>query len=252
MGFIIALLRFLAFALVSMATIIYYWSTAIFLGHSIKRGFIIRAAYIRIMLVVLNVEIKFNGRLPDKKFNGFIIANHRSYFDPVVILRDVDAVTVSKSQVSRWPIVGAGAEIVGVIWVSREEKDSRKAARGKMLELVKKGYTVLIFPEGTSHTGEKMLEVRNATFEMAAANNFPVLPVAIEYQTPGYAFTGKETFVPHFFKTFSNWKTTVGLYYGEPVINANVEQLKQEAVSIINKYVSLLRKEIGYKAQESV
>jgi 1-acyl-sn-glycerol-3-phosphate acyltransferase len=246
MGFIIALLRFVAFALVSMATIFYYWSTAIFLGHSIERGFIIRAAYIRIMLFVLNVDIKFYGKLPDKKFTGFIVANHRSYFDPVVILRDVDAVTVSKSQVSRWPIVGAGAEIVGVIWVSREEKDSRKTARDKMLELVKKGYAVLIFPEGTSHTGEKMLEVRNATFEMAAQNNFPVLPVAIEYQTPEYAFIGKETFVPHFFKCFKNWKTTVGLYFGEPISGKDVEQLKQEAVSNINKHVSFLRKEIGY------
>jgi 1-acyl-sn-glycerol-3-phosphate acyltransferase len=248
MGFLVALLRFLAFALVSIATIIYYWSTSIFLGHSIERGFIIRAAYIRIMQAVLNVEVKFYGRLPDKKFNGFIIANHRSYFDPVVILRDMNAVTVSKSQVSHWPIVGAGAEIVGVIWVSREEKDSRKAARNKMLELVKKGYAVLIFPEGTSSAAEKMLEVRNATFEMAAENNFPVLPVAIEYPIPDYAFIGKQTFVPHFFKTFCNWKTKVGLYIGEPISNTDAEQLKQSAVAEINKHVSMLRSEIGYKA----
>ena len=201
------------------------------------------------MLRVLNVHIKFYGHLPPKNFNGFIVANHRSYFDPVAILRDVDAVTVSKSQVSRWPIVGAGAKIVGVIWVSREEKDSRKAARDKMLELVKKGYVVLIFPEGTSHASEKMLPLRNATFEMAAENKFPVLPVAIEYDEPGYAFIGKETFVPHFFKCFGKWKTTIGLYFGKPLINSDAEQLKLAAVNEIDKQIPFLRKEIGYKEE---
>ena len=71
-----------------------------------------------------------------------------------------------------------------------------------MLELVKTGYNVLIFPEGTSSKSPVLLEVRNATFEMAAAANVPIMPVAIEYANENDAWVGTDTFVRHFFECF--------------------------------------------------
>ena len=211
MHFIFALIRFILFAFVSIAMISYFLITGILLGYSTERGFRLRSRFIRIMLKVLNVKVNYYGKLPDKEFTGFIVANHRSYFDPIAILRDIDAVTVAKSQVSSWPIVGLGAKLVGVIWVKREDKDSRKATRDKMVEQISAGYNIMIFPEGTSHTGEEMLQVRNATFAMAAESNIPILPVAIEYKYKTDAWVGDDTFVRHFFECFGKWKTEVGI-----------------------------------------
>ncbi len=56
------------------------------------------------------------------------VGNHITYIDPVVALMHVDANVVAKAEVSRWPLVGLGAYIVGTIFVKREEKSSREEA----------------------------------------------------------------------------------------------------------------------------
>src|SRR5580693_4271688 len=106
MKILIGLPRFIAFAIISVMCILYYAFSGIFLGYTIERGFKIRTVFIRVMLVVLNVDLKIYGQVPSKSFKGIIIANHRSYFDPVAILKDIDAISVAKSQVSNWPIIG--------------------------------------------------------------------------------------------------------------------------------------------------
>jgi 1-acyl-sn-glycerol-3-phosphate acyltransferase len=106
---------------------------------------------------------------------------------------------------------------------------------------------VLVFPEGTSHTAEKMLPLRNATFNMAVENNIPVLPVAIEYRSPRDGFVDDDTFVPHFFKCFGNWKTVVALHFAEPLRGGDTEKLKASAAEIIDRNVSRLRNLIGYR-----
>ena len=247
MRFILGFIRFIGFALVSVLMITYFLLTGIVLGYSTERGFRLRARFIRIMLVVLNVRVRYFGNLPGKDFTGFIVANHRSYFDPMAILRDIDAVTVAKSQVSGWPIVGFGARLVGVIWVNRADKDSRRATRDKMVEQIKAGYNVMIFPEGTSHTGEQMLEVRNATFIIASENNIPILPVAIEYHLKSDAWVGDDTFIRHFFECFSKWETQVGVCIGEPVMMLDAEALKNAVVGKINENVKILRGELDYR-----
>ncbi len=246
MKFILGLIRFILFALVSVTMISYFLLSGIILGCSTERGFRLRARFIRIMLLILNVQIRYFGKLPAKGFTGFIVANHRSYFDPIAILRDIDAVTVAKSQVSNWPIVGLGAKLVGVIWVNRDDKDSRRATRDKMAKQIKSGYNVMIFPEGTSHTAEEMLQVRNATFVMAAESGIPVLPVAIDYKHKADAWVGDDTFVRHFFECFGKWKTEVGVYYANSIAMDDAEVLKGFVVSEINSNVKTIRAEIGY------
>lgn len=247
MRFIIALFRFIAFALISIIAISYFMLTGLVLGYGIERSFRLRARYIKVMLKVVNARVKYLGKLPGKDFTGFIVSNHRSYFDPVAILRDIDAVTVAKSQVSNWPIVGLGAKMVGVIWVNRADKDSRKATRDKMVEQIGLRHNIMIFPEGTTHTGEKMLEVRAATFMIAAANSIPVLPVAIEYKFKSDAWVGDDNFVRHFFECFGKWRTDMGVYFAEPIVMQDAEALKNAVVEQVDKNVQFLRKELDYQ-----
>ena len=252
MSKLLGFVRFLSFAVVASTCIIVYVLLSPIHRFSIPSGFIMRKVFIRIMLVVLNVRIRIYGQPPPDNFRGFIVANHRSYFDPVAILNYLDAVTVAKSEVSNWPIVGVGARMVGVIWVKREVKDSRKAAREKMLEVIKQGYNILIFPEGTSHTSATMLGVRNATFEMAVQNHIPMLPLAIEYEYERDAWVGDDTFIRHYLECFGKWQTNVGLYFQQPVTGNDTEELKNEVVNKINNSVVYMRRELNYKSKSNL
>ncbi|HWB62885.1 MAG TPA: lysophospholipid acyltransferase family protein, partial [Chitinophagales bacterium] len=244
---LLGVIRLIVFLACTLFTIAWFAIGGWFVKDTIERRFKARKFFIAWILKVLNVHIKFYGIKPNPKFNGFVIANHRSYFDPVAILHDIDALSVAKAEVSNWPIISTGAKMVGAIWVNRQEKDSRKAARDKMLEMVKLGYSIMIFPEGTSHTGAQMLELRNATFEMAVENGFPVLPVAIEYEHGSDAFVGNDTFIPHFLKCFGKWRTNVGVYFSEPISGTNAIAVKEQAVATINRHIAELREDLHYK-----
>ena len=73
---------------------------------------------------------------------GLLVSNHRSYLDPVVLLRDILAVAVAKKEVQDWPIIGYGARISGAIFVDRSNKESRRETREAIGEAIRDGYFI--------------------------------------------------------------------------------------------------------------
>ena len=60
------------------------------------------------------------------------------------------------------------------------------------------GYNIIVFPEGTVGKEKTTLPFKKGTFMEAASNNIPVVPVAIEFQSPKDMWI-KEKFVPQYF-----------------------------------------------------
>ena len=56
-----------------------------------------------------------------------IVANHVSYLDPIAIARGAAVRPIAKGEVAGWPIVGAAARELGVIFVERDDPWSRVA-----------------------------------------------------------------------------------------------------------------------------
>jgi 1-acyl-sn-glycerol-3-phosphate acyltransferase len=147
------------------------------------------------------------------------VGNHIAYIDPIVILTHVDANVVAKAEVSKWPLVGYGASIVGTIFVKRDQKSSRLETAIAIREALENNISILVFPEGTTSAGPATLPFRPRSFEAAHLAGMPVQPVAIYYDSPKVAFVGNHTFLPHFFSLFRmkeiHGKVTFGpLLYG--------------------------------------
>lgn len=130
------------------------------------------------------------------------VGNHIAYIDPAVVLTYVDASVVAKAEVSRWPLVGLGAHIVGTIFVQRDEKSSREEAARAISDALHNGKSILVFPEGTTSAGPKTIPFRPRSFDAAFIAGVPVQPIAIWYQSPDVAYIGDDTFIPHFFRLF--------------------------------------------------
>jgi 1-acyl-sn-glycerol-3-phosphate acyltransferase len=130
------------------------------------------------------------------------VGNHITYIDPVVVLTHVDANVVAKAEVSRWPLLGYGASIVGTIFVKREEKNSRTETAKAIREALENKISILVFPEGTTSAGPATLPFRPRSFDAAFLAGVPVQPVAIHYDSPSVAYIGNHTFLPHFFRLF--------------------------------------------------
>lgn len=242
--FLLAITRLLLFALVTL--IIY---SALLLSNlfykdrakKISRGIVYRRFIIRILHKILGSKITVYGK--EFKESGLIISNHRSYFDPIVILKNILAYPVAKKEVASWPLIGNVCKITGVIFVKRENKDSRNDTKKAISAVLKKGYSILNTPEGTTHIEPTTINFLPGAFVLAAQLAVPVLPVAIDYKDLNDAWIGNDTFLPHFIKCFGKWRTEIKVSYLKPIYGKDVAVLIAESKKTIDKELLRFRKE---------
>ncbi|MEY3053432.1 MAG: hypothetical protein RLY31_3217 [Bacteroidota bacterium] len=177
----------------------------------------------------LGLEIETEGSVPVGSGPVLLVGNHRSYLDPIIVLTVLRVLPIAKAEVSRWPLVGAAARATGIIFVWRERRDSRAAALQAMESKLRQGYSVLVYPEGTTHVNPYTSPFKAGAFRVAAAMDVPVVPVAIEYQDEGDAWVGDDTFVAHFLRTFGRRRSRVRIAYGPALTGADPAELSREA-----------------------
>lgn len=181
---------------------------------------------------VLNISIEKKGEVTDNA--AIYMGNHRSFADPIVVCRYLDAFVIAKAEVAKYPIINKGAELTGVIWVDRSNKNSRQETRSKLVETVQKGHNILVFPEGTVGTQATTLPFKMGTFIEAAQNGIPIVPFAIEFKSAKDLWV-IPSFIPQYFYQFSKWKTSVRFYIGEPITDTDPERLQQKTQSWIDQ-----------------
>ncbi|MBK8620728.1 MAG: 1-acyl-sn-glycerol-3-phosphate acyltransferase [Saprospiraceae bacterium] len=195
----------------------------IFKKHNPQSAFELRRFWLwSIGIPVLNIHIIKEGEVSDKP--AIYMGNHRSFADPIVVCRYLDAFVIAKAEVANYPIINKGAEITGVIWVNRNDKNSRKETRSKLVETWSSGHNILVFPEGTVGTESTTLPFKMGTFIEAAHHGIPIVPFAIEFKSKKDLWV-LQKFIPQYFYQFSKWKTDVKFSVGAPITDSDPERL---------------------------
>jgi 1-acyl-sn-glycerol-3-phosphate acyltransferase len=207
----------------------------------LERGILLRRFAIRILHPILGSKITVYGKEPIN--TGLIVSNHRSYFDAMVILKNLLASPVGKKEVESWPIIGSVTKTTGVIFVNREEKSSRTQTLKEVRVVLENGFSIFIAPEGTTHINPTTIDFRPGTFVLAAEMGVPVMPVAIDYKNLDDAWIGNDTFIPHFLKCFSKWRTEIKVSYLGPIVSDNVEDLISLSKNQIDQELLRFRKD---------
>lgn len=170
-------------------------------------------SYFRGVHRLMGIDVTFKGELPDRP--SVFMGNHRSYVDAVLFPSKFPVTYVARNESQHWPIIGWGASLLGTVWVDRKDPNSRKATREKVREKLESGSGIVIFPEGTTHTGPELLEYRPSMFYICAEGGFPITPVAIEYKDPTIAWVGNDWFIPHAWKHFGKRRIEVTVVFGQ-------------------------------------
>jgi 1-acyl-sn-glycerol-3-phosphate acyltransferase len=241
MNMLLVLFRFIAFVLITLYYILKLVCLNIFSGFKLHNAVTIPKQWSNAMLQLLNIEVEIQGVIPQGKV--LFLPNHRSYIDGVVTCAHFFSSYVMKAEVGKWPLIGWGAKITGTVLVNRSNRDSRKETREKVKERLAAGYSVVVFPEGTTYEGPGCLVFKPGMFQVAAEGNIPVVPVAIEYEVISDAWVGKDTFVPHFFRCFSKPKTKVKLKIGEVFQHNDAMLLQQKTHDWIYRQLKNMRAE---------
>jgi 1-acyl-sn-glycerol-3-phosphate acyltransferase len=119
------------------------------------------------------------------------VSNHSSWLDIPVLGGQLDACFVAKDDVGRWPGISTIAKLGRSVFVSRS-RGSTGRERSAMVDRLAAGDNLLLFPEGTTSDGARVLPFRSAFFAIAEGERRPVLqPVSIVYDRLGGLPTGR-------------------------------------------------------------
>lgn len=216
---VIALVRALIL-IISLLIIIplYLLVTALGFKNTPKRAFWIRRQWLKFAIAVLGISVERHGEIPSE--TGLYVCNHRSFSDPVVLARYLEAFVIAKAEVASLPLISQGAELTGIIYVKRDNKSSRSAVRERLVEVIEEGKNVLVYPEGTVSGNFMPLPYKKGTFGEAAKIGFPVIPIVLEYRHKKDHWY-KSSLVKHHFKQFGRIRTQCKLYIGQPMLNTD-------------------------------
>lgn len=146
----------------------------------------------------LQLDVRVHGRIPQEPC--VIAANHLSYLDPLAIGQTLPIVAVAKSEIIGWPGVGRAATDLGVVFVRRGCARSGAVALRKTMRWLEAGVSILVFPEGTTSTGEDVLPFSRGVFGVARLMRVPVVPATIRYDSREVCWVGDDSLVPHALK----------------------------------------------------
>jgi 1-acyl-sn-glycerol-3-phosphate acyltransferase len=112
---------------------------------------------------------------------AIFMANHTSAADIIVLFialaRDVRF--VAKKELFWVPFLGWSMWLAGFIPVDREKKDKAREAFDEIGKRLRKGVSILVFPEGTRSRNGKLGEFKKAGFLLAMRTGLPIVPVGI-------------------------------------------------------------------------
>ena len=240
MGKILAFIRGLIMALSMIVYMLVYSVTLLFRKHTTESAFNLRRAWMKIGNPIMGNSVEINGVPADEP--AIYMSNHRSFSDPLMQANAFDSIIIAKAEVSNIPIMSQAAKITGIIYVRRENYSSRKATLIKLVETIKEGYNVLIYPEGTTGDLQTTKPFKMGAFKSAVMNDFPVVPVAIEYQKLRDMWQDR-SLIAHFFKQYAKWKTPVRISVGPALRSDDPQVLMQKTKDWIDGELLKLQKD---------
>ncbi len=138
------------------------------------------ARMIGLQVRVIGAPAARRATRPDERAVIYV-CNHSSWLDIPAVGGTLRACFVAKDDVAGWPIVGTIARLGRTVFVSRSRQGIGRE-RDQMQEKLAGGDDLILFPEGTSSDGSRVLPFHSSFFAAAYGQSRPLIqPVSVVY-----------------------------------------------------------------------
>lgn len=185
---------------------------------------------------LIGIRVETFGR-PCREKGVLLACNHTSYLDMPVLAAVIPVSFVAKSEVGKWPYFGTLSRLVRTVFVERERRSKAGEQRDAIRDRLEAGGTIVLFPEGTSNDGNRVLQFKSSLLGSANAmvtdasgqpRRVLVQPVSMAYTRlhgmpmgrefrPFFAWYGDMDLVPHLWQAFCLGPIDVTVHYHPPL-----------------------------------
>lgn len=126
------------------------------------------------------------------------VSNHQGYadipvFGAVITMKQIGF--VAKTTLGKIPVFGEWIRDIRSVFIERDDARSSLKTMEEATELLKNGFSLVIFPEGTRSRGPKPGEFRKGSLRSAIKAGVPIVPVTLNgtyqvYEAKGYPAPG--------------------------------------------------------------
>lgn len=127
------------------------------------------------------VEVIGEDNIPDEGPIVFV-ANHQSNFDIPLLLGYIKRQKgfIAKKETEKLPIVGGWMSYLNCIFMDRTSPRAALKSIKEGIAVVKSGYALVIFPEGTRSEDGQLNEFKAGSFKLATKADAKIIPVTID------------------------------------------------------------------------
>ena len=191
--------------------------------------------YHRLFRRLVGLKVVVSGQ-PCRVAPVLFVANHASWLDIPALAGLVRASFVARDDLAGWGVFGMLARLQRTVFIDRERRVRAGAHFDQMLARLSAGDNLILFPEGTSNDGNRVLAFKTSLFALAerwrrihdGAAPLHVQPVSLAYtaldgvplsrrRRPLVAFYGDMELGPHFWQVLRHGRITVRVHFHPPV-----------------------------------
>jgi 1-acyl-sn-glycerol-3-phosphate acyltransferase len=184
----------------------------------------------RVVIWLLDAKVTVKGEQV-KDGAVLFVSNHASYADISIIGAHIRGCFVAKAEVAKWPLFGICAKLSRTVFVDRRARYAREQAE-EMKRRFQNGDRLILFAEGTSSDGNRVLPFRSSLFATAEIEMgdkpVTVQPVSLAYTRldgipmgrhlrPFFAWYGDMEMFSHLWGIVGVGRSTVVLEFHKPV-----------------------------------
>lgn len=173
------ILKMLCFALWSF--IIVPIQLLVMLFHKGRYAYLIPHLWHKGVCYIFGIRVVVSGQ-PIQKEQVIHVSNHLSYLDIPVIGSFLKASFVAKKDVAKWPVFGFLSKLQQTAFIDRNTAAAAKETNS-LSSMLKKGKSLIIFPEGTSTDGRDVLPFKSSIFSIMLRDqeqSLKIQPLTIE------------------------------------------------------------------------
>ena len=223
----------------------------IFVQFKLKNRIYIPIVFHKVLCKILGIKVKLIGQ--NASVRPLILAgNHTSYLDIIILGSIMPICFIAKEDIKYWFLFGFLAKMQNTIFIKRKNFKTLESINNINKEL--NGYSaVVLFPEGTTNAGKKVLNFKSSLFNLFENNNTlrlqnfslcytHVNDMPIDNRTrPQISWYGDMNIISHLFNflKISCVNATVVFHPMIPIKGLNRKSISVASIKQVKKGISL-------------